>query len=133
MKAIKSIKEEPFKSIIEEEWKRSKEIFPLLSVNYKPRFKWSNFKGNRDACCWKRGNRDFQIEFTIKYLKNLGKYSIEIFRKTLRHEIAHILQQNHSKQFKKIVDKLEGCQYRAIKWMTLEITNEGKRLDISNK
>jgi hypothetical protein len=108
---LKRITEEPFISILKEEWKRAKKLRPLMSRK-QPNYFWKKMNGNVAAWCFKRFSfRDLRptLIFTDRYL-NL-KIDRDIFRRTVRHEIAHIGTIHHGEAFKRALKILDGCKH----------------------
>lgn len=125
---LHQIKEEPFKQIINEEWKRSKAMLPSLSERKKPKFIWYNYRGRRTATAykfysdlnsWQTRN---ELHFTIKYLKNLGAYPLESFRLVVRHEICHLANTSGSNH------DIGASHYRTWNFMEMKPTGYGEPL-----
>lgn len=111
------IKESPFKDIINEEWKRYKKIYSHAKQT-KPEFSWAKtLRNNWVACIHRCYNfKKHKIVHKIQYRLNLRyleqtQENLEKFRKTTRHELAHINTSGHGKDFLRKLAILEGERY----------------------
>ena len=112
MRQVKAITEEPWKTIISEEWKRAKSLIGQFHAHKKPTFYWDTFRnqGNKHGYC---NYRTGEIHIRMTYLrKNIHGQD---FLNILRHEIVHILVHNHGNDFTSIVEKLGGTRYATYK------------------
>lgn len=109
----KRITEEPYASIIREEYQEAKRrLSPLLSNwHYSSvKFSWDNNKRSKSGgVCWTGLKR---IVMNVNYRDcREGKWTEEMFRMTLRHEIAHLVYANHGGMFLRALELLQGHRY----------------------
>lgn len=112
-KKWKNISEEPFKSIINEEYQEAKRrLYPLLKGNNRSfiKFRWHIGKTRYGGTCNKYSKT---IHMNENFLKNPchQNWTERMFRLCLRHEIAHLVYPNHSGMFLRALELLEGHRY----------------------
>lgn len=107
---MKLIIEEPFKSIIDDEWNRAKKLLPVL--RRKPDFYWDNSNGLKGyyGMCNRKKNR-IRVHRGFKDLIDTKEFVLLI-----RHEIAHLPkpsygQGSHGPDFIWWMERLEGSRY----------------------
>ena len=104
------IVEQPFRSIVNEEWKRSKKLLPNR-LKKKPTFRWMTIKKLKGSFgrCWTYWGKSL-IGLREGYMK-LEDHTE--FRHTIRHEIAHVAdpKAGHGPDFMFFLERLEGTRY----------------------
>ncbi|MHB8483894.1 MAG: hypothetical protein ACYDBV_14450 [Nitrospiria bacterium] len=102
------IKEQPFWSIIAEEWSQAKKRRPSLTMRQKPIFYWHR-KMNGHVHGWCACGGLF-ISISDRYLKH--NITGQDFRNIIRHELAHVGTGNgHGEAFKNVLAQLGGTRY----------------------
>lgn len=112
MKTYQKIRENPWKRICSEEWKRAKGI-----INYnrpRPRFYWSKaISGRTHAHCSSTG-QEISLRASIRDLDPTKPEVEKSVRELIRHEIAHIGTTHHGSDFMVNLERLSGSRYSSI-------------------
>jgi len=111
MKTYQKIRENPWKQIISEEWKRAKGIINFTCKH--PQFYWAKLHGRTHGWCSSTG-QEISFRSTIKDL-DITKPEVEkSFREILRHELAHIHTKGHGNDFMINLERLGGTRYSSV-------------------
>lgn len=107
------ITEEPFASIIREEYQEAKRrLNPLLSQWHfsSVKFYWQENK-TRDGgwCAWFQ--KKIYLNHEYRDAPTDARWTEQMFRMCLRHEIAHLVYHNHGGMFLRALELLEGHRY----------------------
>lgn len=103
-------------NVFNQEWRRAKKILsPLLDKTDKPKFyiadlkarRWGIHIGNKNTFAYKLNGRFIRgSHFIVINDGLLWLHRRNDMIETIRHEIAHVLEQNHKARFKSILYQL---------------------------
>ena len=106
------ITEEPYVSIINEEYQEAKRrLAPRLSAWHRSavKFYWSDRKISSGGTCFSGLKK---ITMNKRYRDDAaGTWSPEMFRMTVRHEICHLIESNHGSRFLRLLELLQGHRF----------------------
>jgi len=125
MRQYKRISEKPYKQICDSEWKRARKVLaPLLDNVSKPVFLWSSGMRRYYGFCYgcrsnqlrRIGNKWYKtsvIAITTKYKDPEYICEEDEFRKTISHEIAHLVptSKHHDAIFMRSIQALGTTRY----------------------
>lgn len=103
------IREKEIVLILREEYARTKRILKkrFKGMHFSSlKFFWYKRKNNRGGECWYK-NR--YIALNRRYRN--GDWSVEQMRRTIRHEMVHLIERGHGKSFLDALELVEGSRY----------------------
>lgn len=115
MRTFQRVRENPWKKICQEEWKRAKGIIRFDCR--RPIFLWKKMKGHRHAE-YSRSGHSIHFRSSIKDLDISNQEVQNEFRRMIRHEIAHIKTRGHGNDFMVNLERLAGSRYSGFKLPT---------------
>ena len=104
--------EEPFKSIVNEEYQRAKRVLSPLMKGMNRSFidiRWHEKLRTTGGHCNKY-NKVIRLNAKYRDSKEL-KWNKEMFRMTIRHEIVHLIEYNHGVKFKALLKEIGGHRF----------------------
>lgn len=112
-KKYQKITEERFVEVINEEYQNAKKTLnPLLSSWHRSavKFLWKKKMGNIGGSCYKFSRT---IALNSKYKESQEmRWDLDCFRRTVRHEIAHLVYSGHGGMFKRALELLGGSRFQ---------------------